>query len=32
MIFTIANGNSIFHPSFISWSYLNLGIVQRTHI
>ena len=27
-----ANGINILHPKCISWSYLNLGIVQRTHM
>ncbi len=31
-IFANANGISFFHPRSINWSYLNLGIVQRTHM
>ena len=32
IILNKANGIKICHPNLINWSYLNLGMVHRTHI
>jgi len=32
MILMMESGIKTLQPKFINWSYLNLGIVQRTHM